>query len=70
MAAFAGPLLMTAARRAAWDARLITETVDSDPIVDGIHRAVARLDSAPPARRELVIAGPLRIGWVAHVNDV
>jgi len=63
-AAFAGPLLVTPARRAQWNQRLVTETADSSPLSEGIHRAVARLESAPPARQELVIAAPLTIGSV------
>jgi hypothetical protein len=64
VAAFAGPLLVTPARRAQWNQRLVTETVDSGPLSEGIHRAVARLESAPPARQELVIAAPLTIGSI------
>lgn len=62
VAAFAGPLLVTSARQAQWNQRLVTETVGSSPLSEGIHRAVARLESAPPARRELMIAAPLTIG--------
>jgi hypothetical protein len=68
VAAFAGPLLVTPARRAQWNQRLVTETVDSSPLSEGIHRAVARLESAPPARRELVIAAPLTIGSVTAAD--
>jgi hypothetical protein len=68
VAAFAGPLLVTPARRAAWDARLVTETVESVPLPEAIHRAVARLESAPPARRELVIAAPLTIGSLSSAD--
>jgi hypothetical protein len=64
VAAFAGPLLVTPARQAQWNQRVVTETVDSSPLSEGIHRAVARLESAPPARQQLVIAAPLTIGSV------
>ena len=68
VAAFAGPLVVTPARQAQWNQRLVTETVDSSPLADGIHRAVARLESAPPARRELVIAAPLTIGSLSDTD--
>jgi hypothetical protein len=68
VAAFAGPLWVTPARQAQWNQRLVTETVDSSPLSEGIHRAVARLESAPPARQELVIAAPLTIGSVTAAD--
>jgi hypothetical protein len=68
VAAFAGPLWVTSARQAQWNQRLVTETVDSSPVSEGIHRAVARLESAPPARQELVIAAPLTIGSVTAAD--
>src|SRR4029453_2989228 len=68
VAAFAGPLWVTSARQAQWNQRLVTETVDSSPLSEGIHRAVARLESAPPARQELVIAAPLTIGSVTAAD--
>ncbi len=92
VAAFAGPLLVTGARRAAWNARLVRAVVAQGPgvapssvvaqgpdpfrfqqfdaitVPDGIHRAVAWLESAPPARRELVIAAPLTIGSLSDAD--
>jgi len=68
VAAFAGPLLVTSARQAQWNQRLVTEKVDSSPLSEGIHRAVARLESAPPARQELAIAAPLTIGSVTAAD--
>lgn len=38
-------------------------------IADGIHRAIQWLDDSPPARRELVVAGPLTIGSI-HDADL
>jgi aerotolerance regulator-like protein len=89
VAALAGPLLVTPARRASWNARLVRAIVTSpasmtagvpshradanvfrserfaaDALPDGIHRAVAWLENAPPARRELVIAAPLTLGSI------
>jgi aerotolerance regulator-like protein len=82
VAAAAGPLLVTSARREAWNARVVRaviappsapvdagdafrtqrfETADSG---DGIRRAVAWLANTPPARREIVVAGPLTIGSI------
>jgi hypothetical protein len=68
VAAFAGPLWVTSARQAQWNQRLVTETVDSSPLSEGIHRAIARLESAPPARQELVVAAPLTIGSVTAAD--
>src|SRR5262249_31621999 len=41
-----------------------TRRFDASDTGDGIRRAVAWLDSAPPARRELVVAGPLTLGSI------
>jgi hypothetical protein len=90
VAAFAGPLVATASRRASWNARVVRAVVvdrraDAAPqafgepsfrrqrfeagsLPDGIRRARAWLDAAPPARRELVIAGPLAIGSVGDAD--
>jgi Aerotolerance regulator N-terminal len=95
-AAFAGPLMLTPSRRAAWNARLVRAVVvsghvtqgpaiaalkgcatpdcfraqqfNTNTVAEGIHRAVAWLESAPPGRRELVIAAPLTIGSIADVD--
>ena len=99
--ALAGPLIVTAARRQAWERRLVRAVVSEgarafsssareprerateDPprfqreggqasgasdLSDAIRRAVAWLDNAPPARRELVIASPLAIGSVTAAD--
>jgi hypothetical protein len=92
VAACAGPLIVTPARRASWNARIARAIVvdgrtaarpapppGSEPSFrsqrfeavstsDGIHRAVAWLGAAPPARRELVIAGHLTIGSVVEAD--
>src|SRR5262245_26490316 len=87
VAACAGPLIVTPARRALWDARLVravvqvsdvSDTSDTAPFLErkfrvsdlpaGINQAVAWLDSAPPARRELLIAAPLTIGSIAAAD--
>ncbi|HEV8348008.1 MAG TPA: BatA domain-containing protein [Vicinamibacterales bacterium] len=83
--ALAGPLLLTPARRAAWNARLAraivsegaarafqgaeasyVERFDTVDLRDGIARAVAWLDTAPPARRELVVVSPFALDSIAH----
>jgi Aerotolerance regulator N-terminal len=96
VAAIAGPLAATRARRDAWNRRIVRASVTTvvpavagggaldgetalqtkefrDPsLADGIRRAVAWLDAAPPARRELVVAAPLTIGSLsaADIADV
>jgi hypothetical protein len=75
IAALAAPLVMTAARQREWNARVVRETVrdnvargfqpsefPSSGVRDGLRRAVAALDHAPPARREIVIASAFPIG--------
>ena len=83
--ALAGPLLLTPARRTAWNARLAraivsegaarafqgaeasyVERFDTADLRDGIARAVAWLDAAPPARRELVVVSPFALDSIAH----
>ena len=70
-AAVAGPLVLTAARRAAWNARLVRETVDGSDgdIRTGLARAAARLDVAPPGRREIVVRSAFPVGSIAD-DDV
>ena len=109
VAALAGPLLITAARRQAWDRRVVRAVVidqgaagadaaearalpldgargrpfdtaqgrqasDTDQVFetaslgDGIRRAILWLDTAPPARRELVIASPFPIGSITPAD--
>jgi len=68
VAALAGPLLVTSARRRAWDERLVREVVSSDDLPDGIRRAVASLEKAPPARREIVIVSPLAVGSITSAD--
>jgi hypothetical protein len=92
-AALAGPLLVTAARRQAWDRRVVSAVVTDDAtrpvegrdreggrapalrrtfsgagIPDGIRRAILWLDTAPPARREIVIASPFPIGSITPAD--
>ena len=59
VAAVAGPLIVTPARRHAWNQRVVLATVADEDLHDGIRRAVLRLEMAPPARREIVIASAL-----------
>jgi len=92
VAAMAGPLIVTRARREAWNRRIVRGTVttaatgvpaagarEGDSVfqarefrgaslADGIRRAVEWLDTAPPARRELVIAAPLTIGSLSAAD--
>jgi hypothetical protein len=92
VAALAGPLLITAARRAAWDRRTVravvadpanevggerrTEnpapylerTFESASVPDRLRRATAWLGTAPPARREIVIASRLPIGSITQAD--
>lgn len=46
------------------DRTFLSQTFETRSVSDGLHRAVAWLDNAPPARRELVIVGPLGLGSV------
>lgn len=82
VAAVAGPVFITPARRQAWDRRVARATVTdaervsglarpflertfaATDLADGIRRAMLWLDTAPPARREIVIASPLTIGSI------
>lgn len=109
VAALAGPLLLTSARRQLWDRRtvraIVTETGGSraaaseqapasaeatarlaeppearrrpplrqqtftaDSLADGIRRAILWLDTAPPARREIVIASTFPIGSITNAD--
>ena len=62
IAALAAPLLVTAARQREWNARVVTETVQAEDLRDGLRRAVAVLQKAPPARREIVASSAFPIG--------
>ena len=42
----------------------LSQTFETRSLPDGLHRALAWLDNVPPARRELVIVGPLALGSV------
>ena len=44
------------------------QTFQGPSLSDGIRRAVLWLDSAPPARREMVIASPLPIGSITYAD--
>jgi aerotolerance regulator-like protein len=90
VAASAGPLVVTRARRERWNQRVVRAiVVDSsvaraagarEPeayraeefrvplLADGIRRAVDWLEQAPPARRELIVAGPLAIGSLSAAD--
>jgi hypothetical protein len=94
VAALAGPLLVTAARRQAWDRRVVRAMVVDDSNIarafqardrgpegpalqqiftapslpDGMRRAMLWLDTAPPARRELVVASPFPIGSITEAD--
>ena len=118
VAAVAGPLLVTPARRQAWDRRMVRAVVTDDvaryvegrdreggpaasapealgrasskldgsvaerrrerpalqrtfsgvAISDGIRRAIVWLGTAPPARREIVIASPFPIGSITPAD--
>jgi Aerotolerance regulator N-terminal len=46
------------------DRTFLSQTFETRSVSDGLHRALAWLDNAPPARRELVIVGPLGLGSV------
>ena len=40
----------------------LSQTFETRTLPDGLHRALVWLENAPPARRELVIIGPLALG--------
>jgi hypothetical protein len=46
------------------DQTFLSQTFETRSVSEGLHRAVAWLENAPPARRELVIVGPLALGSV------
>ncbi|MCU1381400.1 MAG: hypothetical protein JWL71_97 [Acidobacteria bacterium] len=81
VAAIAGPLLLTAARARAWDRRVVRAVVRDRAradrasnifagasLADGIRRAILWLETAPPARREIVIQSPLPIGSISAAD--
>ena len=70
VAALAGPLVVTAARRAAWNARLVKETVDAadGPVSHGLARAVAALADAPPGRRAILVRSSFAIGSITDAD--
>jgi Aerotolerance regulator N-terminal len=43
----------------------LSQTFETPAVADAIPRAIAWLENAPPARRELLIAGPLALGSVS-----
>lgn len=65
VAAIAGPFLVTAARRRAWDARTVRVEVGGDDLRGGLVRALASLDRQPPGRREIVVRSTFPIGSIA-----
>lgn len=50
--------------RALQPSAFLSQTFETPSVADAIPRAVAWLESAPPARRELLIVGPLALGSV------
>jgi aerotolerance regulator-like protein len=88
VAALAGPLIVTAARRSSWNQRIIRAVVSTsdgarvqpgEPVFrtqqfsrpslrDGIQHAMAWFDTAPPARRELVVTSTFPIGSIAAAD--
>ena len=50
--------------RAPQPAAFLSQTFETPAVADAIPRAVAWLEDAPPARRELLIVGPLALGSV------
>ena len=78
--AIAGPLLVTPARRRAWDARVVRATIvergatptgsvpgtfEVDRAGDGLASALAWLDAQPPGRRAIVVRSAFPLGSVA-----
>jgi len=53
-----------AARAALQPPAFLSQTFETPAVADAIPRAVAWLENAPPARRELLIVGPLALGSV------
>jgi hypothetical protein len=49
-------------------AAALQQTFNATSLADGIRRAVLWLESAPPARREIVIASPFPIGSVTNAD--
>lgn len=62
VAALAGPLLVTAARRAAWDRTVHRVEVADQDLSQGLVRAVAALALQPPGRREIVVRSTFPLG--------
>lgn len=70
VAALAGPLLLTRGRRAGWNGRVITETIDdsSGAVRDRLPRAIAALAIAPPGRRAIVMRSSFPIGSITDAD--
>lgn len=70
VAALAGPLVVTAARRAAWNARVIRETVEgpAPSLRGGLARAIAALADAPPGRRLIVVRSTFPLGSITAAD--
>ena len=88
--ALAGPLIVTPARRQAWDRRIVrafvtdasagearppvdrsaylTREFGGPPLPDAVRRAVAWLETSPPARRELVVSSRFPIGSITAAD--
>jgi len=69
-AALAGPFVLTSARRAAWDARVVRETVDADgdALRGALATAIATLADAPPGRRAIVVRSAFPIGSLSDAD--
>jgi hypothetical protein len=64
-AAATGPLLITPARRRAWDARTIQRTIGD---VRELRGAVAWLRDQPPGRREIVVRSAFPLGSITDAD--
>ncbi len=67
-AAIAGPLLMTEARRRAWNAQTIRAEATDPDVAQGLVRAVTWLARQAPGRREIVVRGALTIGSITDAD--
>jgi len=72
--ALAGPLLVTAARKAEWNARTQVAVVEEREafsradLAPGLRRAIASLDAAPPGRREIVVRSTFPVGSITAAD--
>jgi hypothetical protein len=66
--ALAGPLLVTKQREAGWNAQTQTAVVEGADLRQGLRRALAALDAAPPGRREIVVRSTFPIGSISAAD--